>query len=238
MIDLELCVQTWFEVEDGFNLPLFIHIKDIEYYQPNIINKKIDVYKNELRHNKLPNPFQEQLELLEFKEEMMYYLRFIDNRKLFDDLKQTFAQYYFDANTVEELYEALMENGFTDNNLQRLKNEINFYICDIKDKFMKRVIQILDYERKFPQFVISDKMPKEYQELLQYTNEMSKFQSGIEYSNVIIFSENIGKPLIEYSWREIELKCLYISMKNKIEGFLNAYQSHKMEQSRPKDNKR
>ena len=97
---------------------------------------------------------------------------------------------------------------------------------------MDKLVEILDYNRSFPNLIIEDTMPKSYKELLIYTNEMSKFQSGIEYSPVIIFRENIGKPLIEFSWREVELKCVYISMKNKIEGFLNTYQAWKMEQGR------
>ena len=118
-----------------------------------------------------------------------------------------------------------------------LKNEIDYYIGIIKNTFIKNTIKILDYERNFPVFNISDSFPEKYKEFITYTNEMTKYQSGIEYSNVIIFPENLGKSLSEYSWRELEFKSLYISMKNKIEGFINSYQSWKMEQS-TKDTKR
>ena len=231
MEKLDIAIQSWFDVGD-FNIPLYIHIRDIDRYQPDTLDKKIDLYRDELRVNLTENPFQENIRMLEFKENILYYLRFVDSRRMFNSLKDNFAYHFYRARNVEELYYALMQAGFTETNFINMTNEIIFYINQIKTLFIQRVIELLDYDRKFPTLHLKEKMPKQYQELLQYTNDMSKFQSGIEYSPVIIFPENLGKPLIEFSWRETEFKCLYISMKNKIEGFLNTYQSWKMEQSR------
>ena len=112
--NLDICVSTWFGVNDEISLPLFIDIKDISFKTPIILNNKIEIYKNSLKIDKTnQNPYQENYNIYNLKKAILYYLRFIDNRKMFCKCTKTFIQNEYNCETIEEFYYELMKLGFT-----------------------------------------------------------------------------------------------------------------------------
>ena len=216
--NLNIAIQSWIEIED-FVIPIYVDIADIKWVDEDfVVDDKIEMINGQIRFNKLNSPFQQQYKDYSLKENIKSYLKFVDKRKLFNGLNES----YYEGN-LEHFYNQLIQSGFTTLMFVNLKNEINYYINKVKFKFLTAVTEILDYERSFPFIRQKEETPENIKKLMAYPSEMSLFQSAIEYTNTIIFPENIGKAFTDYSWREIQFKVMYISMKNSIEGFANKY---------------
>jgi len=230
--DLNIAVQTWFSFEvnnEEYNIPLLIHIKDIDDYREEIIPYKIDILRKDFRINKLENPFHDELLEYNILESMDYYLKFIDNRKIFKNEDGKRVSFLETLNC--DIKDVIDESIF-----MALRDEILYYVNYVKIKFIEKCKELLEYQRNFPkQYTPKDnKLPEDVKENIRYPLGMTMMQGDIEYPSNVIFEENIGKCVTRYSWRETQLKAMYLHMKNSIEGFLNTYQSWKMEQDRPK----
>ena len=218
---LNIYIETWFELSAGV-IPLYIHIKDINDFHEEGVALKIDTLRGDTRLNKTDNPLQSELLGNKVAESMDYFLKFVDRRKLFN------GKSFEEANNIN-LREDLDEGDFV-----RLRDELIYYINYIKQEFIERCKLLLDYDRQFPQhYKTKNEMPKDVSDNIIYPIGMTMIQSNIEYPSTILFEENIGKPIAQHSFREVQLKAMYIHMKNKIEGFLNQYQSWKIEKDRP-----
>lgn len=230
--DLNLAIQSWFtfQVNDKeYDIPLLINIKDIDDYEEEIIPYKIDILRGDFRINQLDNPFNEELLEYNILNSIDYYLRFIDNRKIFKNEDGKRVSFLETLNC--DIKELIDESIFID-----FRNEVLYYVNYVKIKFIEKCKELLDYERDFPKHYVpkDNKLPDDVQENIRYPIGMTMIQGEIEYPSNVIFEENIGKCVTKYSWRETQLKAMYLHMKNNIEGFLNTYQSWKMEQDRPK----
>jgi hypothetical protein len=227
---LNIAVESWatfyFEDED-IHIPLYIHIKDIREFHENTILYKMDILSHSMRKDETKSPFEEEMLEYKSKEVIKEYKKFIDHRPMFDG-KPFLEALDFD------LFEELNRD-----NLSQLITEIDFYIAYVRDEFINKCKELFDYDRKFPKHYKpkDDKMPQDVKDNCVYPMGMTLVQGYIEYPSNIIFPENMGKPVAEHSFREIQLKAMYLHMKNKIEGFLNEYQGWKMEKDRPKPKK-
>ena len=230
--DLDICYSTWCNITDDFQVPLFIHIKDIKTDYENIGKiEKVEFLRSSVRLNETGmSPFKKYYEDYLIKKEIIYILSFIDDRKMFNN--KTFLEEFFNCNTAEEFYYILMKKGITDYQINKLKNEVEFYIKKVKDEFTQKCMDFFDYNRKFPDIKLKDELSKEITDLLIYSYGMTMVQSGFEYTNSIIFSENKDKAMNEFSWREVEFKAMYSSMENKIKSFSNKYYAKKAERDK------
>jgi len=224
---LNVSIESWFELTEDITLPIFIDIASIKEYKNNIENLKMDIQRSDFRLNKEEDPFEKERKEYSIKEEIKRSLQFIDNRKMYGG--KTYIQEYFEVDDADQLLDLLINSGIQMDILIRLKIEISYYIERVKFKFLVNAKEVLDYDRQFRTIVLKQETPEDIAKHSQYSQEMSKIQSSMEYNDSIIFPENIGKSFIEYSWREIYFKVLYISMKNKIEGFMNKYKQHEIE---------
>ena len=224
--DLNVSIQTWHEIklDKTYLIPLYIHIKDISDYKENIIEYKVDIMNDDHKLNLISNPFKRELLQYKMKQDMDYYFRFIDKRKLYEGKS-------FEENLGVSIYDL-----FNEGTIQGFINEIEYYINKVKFMFLTKATLLFDFDRKFPQhYKPKDSgMSQDVKENVIYPVGMTMVQGEIEYPSNIIFDENIGVAVIKHSFREVQLKAMYIHMKNKIEGFLNSYQAWKSEQDRPK----
>jgi len=228
---LNISIESWFSFEVNkvqYNIPLYIHIKDIYEQEEEIIPLKMDILRGDFRLNKTESPFFQKLLEHKLLTSMDEYLIFIDKRKLFtneDGDKVSFLE-YIDIDIRDILDEATFIS---------LRDELIYYINYLKSEFIERCKILLDYDRDFPKHYKpkDNDMPQDVKDNIVYPIGMTMLQSDIEYPSNIIFEENVNKPVNQYSFREIQLKAMYLHMKNKIEGFLNSYQAYNMEKDRP-----
>lgn len=222
--DLNISIETWFELNQEYAIPLYIHIKDINEYDEKVSNYKIDILNKSYRINKLDSPFKNEILQYNIKKTMDYYLKFIDERKLFN------------GKSFSETLDFPIYDLFDEGEFRNFVNEINHYIHKVKFMFLVEAKLLLEYDRKFPKHYTpkENDTPEDVKENTCYPIGMTMIQGEIEYPSNILFEENINKPVSQHSFREVQLKAMYIHMKNKIEGFLNSYQAWKMEKDRPK----
>lgn len=228
---LNIATESYFVLNEDLTIPLYIDIADIIDYEYNTSQYKVDILRNNVRIDNTGNPFEAELVKYQVYNILDYYFKFIDKRKLFENCTLNFFEYL-------EKYNIDKYDIFDESEFQRFRNEVGFYINQVKNKFLDKAKELLDYDRDFPkQYNPKESdMPQDVKENIMYPLGMTMIQGDIEYPSNIIFPENINKPVSEHSFREIQLKAMYLHMKNKIEGFLNSYQSWKMEKDRPRDN--
>lgn len=228
--ELDICYESYFQVDENFVIPLLIHIDKIKNDKINNKKLKIEFGKNCTKLNKTENPFQDEIENYNFKNDILYYLNFIDDRKMFENFKYNFVELICGKNDLNLLYDKLMEKGLTKFTFLKFKSEIDYYISLIKNEFLEICKNIFDYERKFPPEVkTKHSIDKKYKDCMIYPVNMTFIQPYLEYNNCIFFKENLNKAIIDHSWREIQFKTMYISMKSKIESFTNEYHLWKNE---------
>jgi hypothetical protein len=231
--DLNIAVQSWFEFhinDQVYNIPIYVHIKDINDYDEKNIPYKMDILRTDFRLNLTDNPFNDYYLRYNLLKEMDYYFQFIDRRKLFKDENGKYVDFF--TYIGFDLREEIDEGTFIG-----LRNEIQYYINYTKIQFIEKCKLLFDFDREFPEHYKAEdsKMPEDVKENMAYPLGMTMVQGSIEYPSNVIFPENIGKSVVEHSFREIQLKAMYIHMKNKIESFSNNYQSWRIEKdSKPK----
>ena len=228
---LNIAIESYFVLNDNLTIPLYIDIADINDYEYNTETYKVDILRQNVRLDITENPFESQIIKYKIQEILNYYFKFIDTRKLFENSTLNFFAYL-------EKYNIDKYDIFDEAEFQRFRNEVTFYINRVKNKFLDTAKELLEYDREFPEQYKpkENDMPQDVKDNIVYPIGMTMIQGDIEYPSNIIFPENIGKSVSEHSFREVQLKAMYLHMKNKIEGFLNSYQSWKMEKDRPKDN--
>ena len=229
---LNISLESYFVLNEDLIIPLYINIADINDYECETISYKVDILRQSVRMDITENPFESKLIKYKICEIYDYYFKFIDKRKLFniDNEELNFFE-YVEKSGINK-YEIFDEAEFN-----RFRNEVTFYINQVKYKFLIKAKELLEYDREFPEnYKPKDNdMPQIIKDSIIYPLGMTMIQGDIEYPSNIIFPENIGKSVAEHSFREIQLKAMFLHMKNKIEGCLNSYQAWKMEQDRPKE---
>lgn len=129
-------------------------------------------------------------------------------------------------NCKEEFINFVINSSITDKNeINLIYTELCIYIWKAKSLFTNNVLELFEYNKVFPVIPNKDSTPKPPQEWLEYCSYpigMIGLQTIMEYPTQIIFPENIGKAYSEFSWREIEVKRIYLSKKSKLDNYLES----------------
>ena len=167
--------------------------------------------------------FQKQLSDIKIIEFIYKYIDFYNIKKL----KLEFMYFSFD-----EFYEYCMESyDVSYESLYLASNEILYHIQQIKTEFRQKVIEMIDFDKKFPEVPKSpddDKynVPEHMKEGFKYTETMVILKSCFDNNGKTYFKENIGKSYEEYSWREKELILLYDTNKSKIDNYTESVKAY------------
>lgn len=167
--------------------------------------------------------FKKQLSDIKIIEFIYKYIDFYNIKKL----KLEFMYFSFD-----EFYEYCMESyDVSYESLYLASNEILYHIQQIKTEFRQKVIEMIDFDKKFPEVPKSpddDKynVPEHMKEGFKYTETMVILKSCFDNNGKIYFKENIGKAYEEYSWREKELILLYDTNKSKIDNYTESVKAY------------
>lgn len=207
--------QHFIEISN-FKIPVYAHIKNIHFnYADEIkIGDNYDDYEFE---------FLKRIKVAKIN---FHHINITD--KLFDGFTKNFLEYY-ELNNLHELLEYLDESDIMEFNLHFKK--INTFLMNT---FRNRLYNMLKLDEKEPEIPYKDKhkKPKDLEDFLRYTEGYIIAQSIIEYSPQPFFDENIGKGVNEYSWRELEFRLAYLTMKNKCESLEHKWQMKIMDDNK------
>ena len=133
----------------------------------------------------------------------------------------------------KELFKKLCDIGFTDYDFIQIKNFIIMNINLLTEIFIKRATDylILDSKKKSNRVVTSTPSNNGIK-FSDYDTETSqtyiKLQSQIEYHTRPIFQENWDKAYSEWSWREQQIRLMFLMRKDFIESQIEKYKSDSM----------
>lgn len=228
---LNFSIRSFISINDLI-FPIIIHMSDIKDEVNNIEEYKVDFISNqndEFKYSvdQTEHPFKENIELAKIKQRIKYVHQFIDfDMSEYDGTTISDAMkilYDYNIKNIDEFNEFILSlNSGALDDITKATYEINFYICRMKNRFIDTAKKILDWDRNFP-YLKSPMDSMDINESLKipgmYPYGMIELQSVAEYPMSIWFDENIGKGFNEWSWREKELKKMYITMKVKIENY-------------------
>lgn len=227
--------------------PIIVNISNIYDNQfPEIMEYKVDFISNkngELKYNidKTDFPYKEQVEISELRNKIYYIHSFIDfslinvyNEHLGDLTKKVLD---LNISNKEDFFIYIMQNdNIHEDDITRIMYEINFLIVKCKNIFVERAIKYLDFDRVLPGITLDKKsqLVDQYKDYMEYPIGLMELQQVSEYPMSIWFEENIGKAYNEWSWREKQLKKMYITAKVRIENFRELVKAKQFEIDMPK----
>ena len=227
--------------------PIIVSISNIYDNQfPEIMEYKVDFISNkngELKYNidKTDFPYKEQVEISELRNKIYYIHSFIDfslinvyNEHLGDLTKKVLD---LNISNKEDFFIYIMQNdNIHEDDIIRIMYEINFLIVKCKNIFVERAIKYLDFDRVLPGITLDKKsqLVDQYKDYMEYPIGLMELQQVSEYPMSIWFEENIGKAYNEWSWREKQLKKMYITAKVRIENFRELVKAKQFEIDMPK----
>lgn len=227
--------------------PIIVNISNIYDNQfPEIMEYKVDFISNkngELKYNidKTDFPYKEQVEISELRNKIYYIHSFIDfslinvyNEHLGDLTKKVLD---LNISNKEDFFIYIMQNdNIHEDDITRIMYEINFLIEKCKNIFVERAIKYLDFDRVLPGITLDKKsqLVDQYKDYMEYPIGLMELQQVSEYPMSIWFEENIGKAYNEWSWREKQLKKMYITAKVRIENFRELVKAKQFEIDMPK----
>ena len=227
--------------------PIIVNISNIYDNQfPEIMEYKVDFISNkngELKYNidKTDFPYKEQVEISELRNKIYYIHSFIDfslinvyNEHLGDLTKKVLD---LNISNKEDFFIYIMQNdNIHEDDITRIMYEINFLIVKCKNIFVERAIKYLDFDRVLPGIILDKKsqLVDQYKDYMEYPIGLMELQQVSEYPMSIWFEENIGKAYNEWSWREKQLKKMYITAKVRIENFRELVKAKQFEIDMPK----
>lgn len=227
--------------------PIIVNISNIYDNQfPEIMEYKVDFISNkngELKYNidKTDFPYKEQVEISELRNKIYYIHSFIDfslinvyNEHLGDLTKKVLD---LNISNKEDFFIYIMQNdNIHEDDITRIMYEINFLIVKCKNIFVERAIKYLDFDKVLPGITLDKKsqLVDQYKDYMEYPIGLMELQQVSEYPMSIWFEENIGKAYNEWSWREKQLKKMYITAKVRIENFRELVKAKQFEIDMPK----
>jgi len=208
-----------------FLIPIDIHIKDVTTNYDNVIKEGIvgDIYYDE---------FGSEYEFLQEKENFRKYLKFINIRdEMFDYGTKTFLQ-WMNMKSIEEIFDCLDRID-----LIQLSSHIQEKINIVIDEFRTNLASMLELDKVLPssgEYHGKQDMPNDLIKYLNYPIDYILAQAGIEFQTTPFFPENIGRAISEWSFREIEYRLSFLTIKNKKESAKSNFQMNKMDENTPK----
>lgn len=236
---LNISIRSFTEV-GGLIFPLKICIKDISQEREDIIDYKVEFISNKdddfvYNVDTTQSPFYKEIEMLDLKQKTDHLFKFIDHS--IRDAKGKSVCDYLNIYTSDDFFEFIVDNEFISiDNVIKMLYEVNFLVAKVKGMFLERAMDFLDWNRHFPNIKLKQesRIPESFKEATMYPSSMIGLQTVSEYPMEVWFSENVGKSYSEWSWREVELKKMYITMKTRIENFRELLKAKEMEDSMEK----
>ena len=229
--EFNIALNSYFKINEYFVIPLRIDIKDINFKDYDEIFLNIDKSNNEIVID-YDNPFLEALEKSKLKKQFINVFKFINT---YDDLFEEGNIFqHLDINSHEQLFDYFCSIGFTENEFMALHKKIIDDVNLVSDIFMKRATKYirLNQDKKIdrgkPVFNNSSKADiKNYD--IEQTQTYTKLQTMMEYHNETpLFPENINKAYSEWSWREIQLRLMYVMRKSIIDNEIESFKADSM----------
>lgn len=246
--DFNISVRSFINLNDLI-FPIKVHIKNIvdekedeEYYKVNFIENKNDFKYSIETENTL---FKEEFEATSLKKKLKKIHIHIDFEMVnYNNLNisQIVNQLYgYNIIEFDEFVNFIYKTPgfFNAEDITKAIYEINFYIGRIKNIFIEKAKNIFDWDRNFPKITLkSDSIIDDaHKKFMIYPEIMTELQPAAEYPMNIWFEENVGKSFNQWSWREKELKKIYITMKSRIESFTERSIQYNNEKKFDKDSK-
>lgn len=196
---LEVIRRGEFKLDGDITLPFLFHIKDIKDTSVNE-TKLSKEYKQLLEYKKLKNLLDDILNFIDLD------LFLIDKSDIseFKDIEFIKDDLIYDKYRVKDIYELnklITKLELTEVELYDLRE----YIVDEQNKLITEFLDILHKEME------NGKKTEHLSEAFMSIQVCSEFGNGV------IFKENIGKCMSEFSFREIETKRAYLSRKYEVE---------------------
>ncbi|QBJ04109.1 hypothetical protein FNU3_13 [Fusobacterium phage vB_FnuS_FNU3] len=196
---LEVIRRGEFKLDGDITLPFLFHIKDIKDTSVNE-TKLSKEYKQLLEYKKLKNLLDDILNFIDLD------LFLIDKSDITEITDVEFIQddLVYDKYRVKDIYELnklIAKLELTEIELYDLRE----YIVDEQNKLITEFLDILHKEME------NGKNTEHLSEAFMSIQVCSEFGNGV------IFKENMGKCMSEFSFREIETKRAYLSRKYEVE---------------------
>lgn len=228
--NLNIIIRSFTKV-NGLVIPLKVDIADIyttktknnRIYNISISDKsrQKDAEKMEYTIDKTKSPFQKEYEQLRIKSSIRDIYKFVDN-EIATESGKTFFE-LLDIKGEEDFVSFFMQSGICSAySFGKVKDHIGFLKEKAKKLFRQEVVRLFELDKDLPKIKLdSDKYSpdKRYTKHLNYSEPMVSLQSVSEYPMETWFEENQDKPYFEWSWREQEIKRLYITAKNRIDTY-------------------
>lgn len=195
----------------GFDIPLYIHISKIKFETNSELPISIHKGVYEFQYTKLKEINNNK-----------WYLKFIDTEsKIYNNFTENFLEY----NNLENVYELL--DIFDELDFNEYMEHLNIIINFMVEEYIFRLHNMLKIDMEVPKIRLKDKnpMPENLKEYLTYTSGYIVSQMGLEFQPTIYFPENIGKSVIEWSFRELELHMAYLTIKSRFESTEDRWQA-------------
>lgn len=204
--------QHFLEI-NSFKIPIYAHIKNIrtKYIDEISIGDNYDDF--------------EFKRLRQISISKLNFIHINTKDKIFNGFTQTFLEHY-SLNEVEDLLYYFDEMDLKEFN-EHFKKINSFLMITYRN----RLYNMLKLDETEPEIGYKEKndKPKELKEYLKYTYGYIIAQSVMEYTSQPFFEENIGRAVNEFSWREIEFRLSYLTMKNKCEALEHKWQMKKLD---------
>lgn len=199
--ELEIIHRGEYTIGEGITLPFIFHIKDI---RDDAVNEKMmsTEYNNILTCKKLKEKIDaivtfvdldlfllDESEYIKLKE---YGIEFIEDDLLHKKYKIK------DISNLIKLFELM---DLTENELYDLRN----YIVDSQNYLIEVFVSTLH------------RLLENGQKTTHLSEAFMSIQICAEFGSSVIFKENLGKCMSEFSFRELETKRAYLSRKYEVE---------------------
>lgn len=228
---LNFAKRSFIKINDLF-LPIIVNINniydnetEIDNYIVNFITNKNNEFKYEI--DLTNSPFQKQIEAYDFMNKIKFIYKYIDI-DIIDYNGTNIGEAYnkllnYDISKFDNFYKYIVNtDNITEDDITKAIFQIQFLIVKCKNIFIERAKEYLDFDRVFPNISLkhgNSVYMNKYNKTMLYPMGMIELQTVSEYPMDIWFEENKNKAFSEWSWREKQLKKMYITMKVKIENF-------------------
>lgn len=216
-------------------LPIIVKIEDVKHASETIIDYKISFEGDTVVYDNTMDFFDRNKLLSFVKTRIKELWECVD----LDSCDERTIVGILNIDNFEDFEELCLHTEFcTLDEIHNISNEITFYKEKMKKMFANSCIELFELEREFPKIKLNDdKMSSyinRYSEYFRYTDAMFSLQLVSEFPMDTWFPENNGKSFMDWSWRELEAKRLYLAMKNMTEGFRETVKAKALEESREK----
>ena len=216
-------------------LPIIVKIEDIKHAGETFIDYKVSIDGEDVIYDHTNNFYEKNKSLSLVKNKIKEIWEYVD----LDMCDKRTIVGILEIEDYEDFEELCLHTDFcTLDEIYKMSNEISFYKEKMKKMFAKSCIELFELEREFPKIKLEDdKMSSyinKYSDFFRYSDAMYSLQLVSEFPMDAWFPENKGKAFMDWSWRELESKRLYLAMKNTTEGFRETVKAKAMEETREK----